>query len=214
MKIREKHDQEFILEDGSRVYFTDYNEYLKTQIQRAKKTRKATINTLHRRKKIFQLIIDLKLDITSILCVGCRDKSEIDFFAEKNYKTEGIDLIGGKNIITCDMARIPLSPYFKDKQYDAVVSIESMEHCLDLKGFIEGLNQICTKYFICYTPILKRIGNWDVAMHPFCKEEGYDVELNKIFNKFQLIYSKTDTEKEDKYRRLIFILEKLEQSSG
>lgn len=204
MKIRALYEQEFTLEDGTRVYYTDYNEYLKTQIKRASISREATVVTTHRRQAVYDLMKDL--EIKTILCVGCRDVSELTFFREKGYIVEGIDLLKNQPYITCDMSH--MGETLKDKKYDAVISIESLEHCLDLKGFISGLNQVCSKYFICYTPILDRPSNWDVAVHPFASLENTEEKVKNTFSQFKINYINVHYEAKDKYNRLVFILEK------
>jgi hypothetical protein len=42
-----------------------------------------------------------------------------------------------------------------------------MEHCLDLDGFVKGLNMVCSKYFYCNCPYAGKPWAWDVAVHPF-----------------------------------------------
>ena len=68
--------------------------------------------------------------------------------------------------------------HFKNRKYDIVVSIDSIEHCIDLDGFIDGLNTICSKYFICFclsayhfaTKEQINISSWDAAIHKFMIE--------------------------------------------
>jgi len=192
-----------------------YERYIKTQIRRAKRTAHMTRKRDDRRQWILNRMGELGVDGKSILCVGARDISEINFFKNKGFFSEGIDIYSPKGIIECDMSKMLEHPYLKDKKYDIVLSCESIEHCFDLSGFIDGLNVVCNRYFVCMCPsylnseTLDEIGRneiyWDCSLHEFMSDNNKLGEnLAKTFEQFNVLTS----EVYKNGKRLFFILEK------
>ncbi|KKL80751.1 hypothetical protein LCGC14_2001620 [marine sediment metagenome] len=157
---------------------------------------------------------ELKITGESILCVGARHSSEVEFFEKKGFKAEGIDLFEANKIIKCDMSKMLKHPYIKDQKYDIVFCNEVMEHCVDLDGFIKGLNKICKKYFVCLGPASKekkeiiRYNWWDCSVHKFMininNTEVYSKNLLTTFKEFKIVINESYKEG----HRLFFILEK------
>jgi len=134
------------------------------------------------------------ISFNSVFCVGARDDAELLEFEKRGYTAAGIDLYETDRITKCDMSLIHEHPSFKDAKYDFVYSRESMEHCLDLDGFIMGLNQICSKYFWVTCPNLLHPqmtpSHWDCGAHPFmgCFEgDGYREALESTFTEFNVL---------------------------
>jgi len=146
----------------------------------------------------------------SVLCVGARDDSEVDFFTNKGYCAAGIDLFDTRTIINCDMSRIYEHPKLKHYRFDIVFSGESLEHCLDIKGFVKSLNLVCEKYFVCMFGVIKKedLDDWDCFRPDFLDYMGtdrYDKELIKMFPGFELIVNEVHR----KGKRGFFILKKI-----
>ena len=198
--------------------YKNYKEYINIQTKMAKRTRGRTRSSSRRNRRqwIFDRMIELNIRGKSILCLGARDDSEVEFFGNNGFKSIGIDLIESKKIKKCDMSKIYKHSYFKNKKYDIVFASEILEHCLDFDGFIKGLNLICNKYFICMGPTyskLKKVGapdQWDCNIQNFMcyeKEKDKDMYKNsllKTFKKFNIIIN----EIHKKGDRLFFILKK------
>ena len=134
------------------------------------------------------------VSFNSVFCIGARDDSELLEFEKHGYTVAGIDLYETDRITKCDMSLIHEHPLFKEAKYDFVYSRESMEHCVDLDGFIMGLNQICSKYFWVTCPNLLHPllapSKWDCGTHSFmgCFEgDGYREALENTFTEFNVL---------------------------
>lgn len=188
--------------------FNSYEEYVLAQKTAARKTKQITPRNERKREIIQKTIEELELKIDSILCVGARERSEVDFFQNIGYSTIGIDLYRNDNILECDMSKIPDHPNFQNKIFSAVISIDSIEHCLDLEGFKRGLDKVCSRYFICLSRFRTKPSNWDVAVYPFIQEKNFEAGLNYCFPHFQTIYLTPAVNEKDGF---LFILKKLPQ---
>lgn len=148
--------------------YKDYEDYINIQRQKALSTKSRTSRSsgVRRRNYIYSRMEEVGAIGSSMLCVGARDDSELEYFEKKGYKVDGMDLYSTDRIIECDMSKMHDHPYFKDKKYDVVYSNEAMEHCLDFEGFYKGLNLVCSEYFVCMCPVgVTTI--WDCARHDF-----------------------------------------------
>ncbi len=192
----------------SELFYTDYQTYLRAQIRQAKRTRRRTRRYARKYPYFLSRIRQLYPHVRSLLAVGCRDDFEIEFIEKQGFLADGIDLYSTCRIIQCDMSKIHECEYFKDRRYDIVLSIRSLEHCMDLKGFVRGLNQVCRVAFVCWCPNVKRPDEWDCARHPFMKPTDNDLELERCFPRFRIRIN----EKHKHGACLFFILERKEVS--
>jgi hypothetical protein len=179
-----------------KYHFNSYADYLKTQKRFLYMSQNKTTRKEGRRRWAWNYIQQhTQIKIKSILCVGCRDVCEMATFKNLGVEdVDGIDLaadrgIQKEGIIVCDMSRMKDHPLIGIKKYDLVVSLESIEHCYDLEGFIEGLNQICTEYFFCLTGNHPHATIWDVATYSFMTDnvEIAKEELVKTFTAFDVV---------------------------
>ncbi len=199
--------------------YKNYVEYIVSQIKRSRRTRGMTKRESceRRREWIYSRILELGIKGKSILCLGCRDDSEIEFFEKKGYKTDGIDLYSTKKIIKCDMSRLLHHKYFKKKKYDIIFGMEALEHCLNFEKLLKAINKMCKKYCIFMGPVLgsKIIpipDTWDCNFQPFMFSENiknkkiHDKLLLDTFKEFDIVIN----EVHKGGRRLFFILRKKE----
>jgi 2-polyprenyl-3-methyl-5-hydroxy-6-metoxy-1,4-benzoquinol methylase len=135
------------------ITVTEYQSYVENQIRRAKKTRKQTMKYERRRVWIHERMKQLGVTGQSVLCVGARHGSEVEFFERSGFQADGIDLYAANKIIKCDMSKMLENDYLRNRQYDIVFAHNSLEHCADFDGFLTGLNQICRRYFVCSVPL-------------------------------------------------------------
>ena len=170
--------------------YKSYAEYIEMQSYYASRRKTRTRSHEKRRQWIYDYLKDHDIEGDSVLCVGARDDSEVDFFTNKGHDTIGIDLYETRAIINCDMSKMYEHPKLKDMKFDMVFSLESLEHCLDIEGFVKGLNLVCKKYFVCMFGIIKAPNYWDCHQFDFTKYAGtnrYDEELIKVFPDFELV---------------------------
>jgi len=188
--------------------YKSYEEYLSLQKKISQKTLRRTCGYDLRRDYIYMMMQKYKVKGKTILSVGTRNEVELDFFEKKGYKAEGIDLFKTNKIIECDMSRIYKHPILKNKKYDIVFSSDSLEHCLDLKGFIKELNKICKRYFVCMCKVASEPDCWDCSIHPFMMYlSDFNIcnkELLKTFKNFKVVVNEIQKHN----TRLFFILKK------
>lgn len=189
---------------------TEYQSYVENQIRRAKKTRKQTMKYERRRVWIHERMKQLGVTGQSVLCVGARHGSEVEFFERSGFQADGIDLYAANKIIKCDMSKMLENEYLKDRQYDIVFAHNSLEHCADFDGFLTGLNQICRRYFVCSVPfdVHAKVGldinGWDCNIHKFMTEDKrIEQNLLEAFPSFEIVIAEII-----KGKRLFFILKK------
>ena len=202
----------------SKKLFPSYSHYINHQIKGANRTHHRTYS--HERLRIYLLkeMERWKVSSKSMLCVGARDKNEVEFFNKNGFKTTGFDIAASEKLIVCDMSKMYQHGYFVGRKYDIVMSIEAMEHCLDLEGFIKGLNLVCKKYFVCMMTNLPKPTQWDCGEHPFMvktafnsdKPSKYSIKefhqkLEETFTEFKIVMA----EIHKRGTRLVFMLEKI-----
>ncbi len=200
---------------GIHYRYKDYDEYVRMQKAKAHKSMNITIKREDRREWIYSKMVENHIDGNSILCVGSRNKKELDFFKKKGYETvDGIDLLESDGIMECDMSKMHVHPYFVDKQYDVVFCCEAIEHCLDFEGFIKGLNKVCAKFFVCFGPLVTDVNGWDCSRHEYMENVKVDTlfkrDLHKTFSDFDIVFNNFYP----RNYRIFFILEKKNNSEG
>lgn len=181
--------------------FENYDAYVDAQIARAKRTTHQTQlqTSVNKRDYIYDRL--LKFWITpddSVLCLGARDASEPLYFKSRGHPTDAIDLFSNsEEVMICDMSKIHEHEYFKDKQYDIVVIMESIEHCLDFPGLLKGLNQVCKGYIVCMSPAAEGVNDWDCARHPFMlrhvvgNPKKQKAKLEEYFPEFEAVVNES-----------------------
>jgi len=173
--------------------FKNYDEYIRLQSRKSKKTMYRTETHGWRREWIYKKMVAYGIKGNSILCIGSRHRSEVDFFEAMGFSPViGIDLFEAEKIHCCDMSKMLEDPFLKDQKFDVVMSIESIEHCMDIDGFMKGLNQLCSQYFICMCPIVKVPKKWDCGLYPFMmnlkNDQDLKIKLESYFTQFSVIY--------------------------
>lgn len=106
----------------------EYDAYLDTQLSR---TLLKTGEPLQARTRFLvdTLATYRPLDRSQVLCVGCRNREEVNYFQQKGVKeVVGIDLYSQwPEILVMDMHRMT----FPDDRFDIVYSSHSLEHAYD-----------------------------------------------------------------------------------
>jgi len=100
-------------------------DYLETQLRRTYEKRGAPLQT--RTKVLIDKIANVTdLQGKTVLCIGCRNSQELNYFRSKGAQTvQGIDLFSeNPAILVMDMHQMT----FPDAQFDVVYSSHSLEH--------------------------------------------------------------------------------------
>ena len=107
-----------------------YKGYLQVQFARSVAKKKRGIN-LHTKLLVDKIVeISTFSNSSDILCVGCRNKQELDYFRGKGIAASvvGIDLFSeSQDILVMDMHEMT----FQDNRFDIVYSAHSLEHSYD-----------------------------------------------------------------------------------
>ena len=117
----------------------DYEQYLDIQLQR---TIAKSKTPLPQRTKLFVAEVAklVPLNQCNILCVGCRNMAEIDYFQTQGAKSVvGIDLYSNHpEILVMDMHHMT----FPDNQFDLVYSSHSLEHAYDVQQVVNEMVRV------------------------------------------------------------------------
>jgi len=100
-------------------------DYLETQLRRTYDKRNAPLQK-HTKLLIDKIAATTDLRNKAILCIGCRNVQELDYFRSKGAQSvQGIDLFSeDPSILVMDMHQMN----FADDQFDVVYSAHSLEH--------------------------------------------------------------------------------------
>lgn len=102
-------------------------------------------NDLRLKPRTIQLIDKLaevvSLQQTKVLCMGCRNRAELDYFHHKGVAdVVGIDLFSeDPDILVMDMHYLQ----FPDNTFDVVYSSHSLEHACDPRQVINEMARVC-----------------------------------------------------------------------
>lgn len=189
----------------------NYQRYLAKQKHWSSRSMSQTDKHVGKRLWVYSRMQELEVYGKTMLCVGARHDSEVNFFQERGFAVDGIDLHATGKIIECDMSKMLEHDYLKDKNYDVVFSHDSMEHCLDLEGFIKGLNVLCKGYFVCTCPFHGssrqeeyNVKLWDCSIHKFMIDPIRE-NLLETFREFSVVVADAYPTK----TKCFFVLKKL-----
>lgn len=118
-----------------------YREYLEMQLRRTL-AKKDLVEGIKLRTKILvdQLSDFTDLSKSDVLCIGCRDHFELDYFLSKRTRRiVGIDLQSSSpDIVIMDMHNM----LFSDDSFDIVYSSHSLEHSYEPKKVVNEILRV------------------------------------------------------------------------
>ncbi len=117
-----------------------YTDYLNNQLRR---TIYKNDNQLKPRTKylVDKLVSLIDLNQTEVLCIGCRNYTEIDYLYSKGAgKVIGIDLMSNHpDILVMDMHHMT----FPNNSFDVIYSSHSLEHAYDPQQVANEISRVC-----------------------------------------------------------------------
>jgi hypothetical protein len=171
----------------SRVYYSDYQNYLDFQKQEADRTKSRTKGKRKTYEKAFKQLSRFYPEAKSVLLLGCRDDFEITTFESFGYKeVVGIDLVKGEKIIECDFSKILEHPTLATRKFDLFLSFDSIEHCIDWAGLRSAILKNCTQGVYFSTHSGHKVGRWDCASHYFMEPSTSVFDIEKHFSGFRV----------------------------
>jgi len=178
--------------------FKDYDEYTAYQIHRARRSRKSTLAHQPLRKLAIEKLREHAPDVKSILSIGARADIDVQDFRDGGYDADGIDLIPDGIVHQGDATKLFEHKYFKNREYDAFISVHSLEHIWDIDRFRSESLKKCKKVFMHLgRPVeLKKTqpGRWDCVILDFhdkdMAEKDRKDKLEKFFPSFKAIEAK------------------------
>tara|TARA_Y100000034_G_scaffold135607_1_gene208237 strand:- start:391 stop:996 length:606 start_codon:yes stop_codon:yes gene_type:complete len=138
-----------IIEDGKRVKYSSYEEYVKIQDSRYHDY--DCPNCLKMNMKLIDIIRKMGIDFKHILDIGCRDAAYFDKMKKQQISCTGVDisprsvkyaLSKGRNVSIGDA--VNLSSLFKER-FDLIISCHSFEHLLKPEKVLKECYKVLTK---------------------------------------------------------------------
>jgi hypothetical protein len=130
--------------------YDNYWHYLITQIYTNKPRVQWTVEKALTRAEDIRNIKKIYKD-KRVLCLGCRDDSEVDDFIKNNFDAKGIDILPTERQIIGDINK--LENYFASGSFDIGYSCHSLEHTNNPKHFLKMVRKICTEGLYLVIPI-------------------------------------------------------------
>ena len=117
----------------------EYQEYLDMQLRRTLSKKDTSLKVGARRliDKTAELVDLTRCDV---LCIGCRNTAEIDYFRNKGARSVvGIDLFSeSSDILVMDMHRMT----FPDDRFDIIYASHSLEHAYDVQKVVDEILRV------------------------------------------------------------------------
>ncbi len=119
-----------------------------------KNRKTSTINRELRRIEDIVHLIYITPNSKSVLCIGCRDDSEVQTFINKGYDAVGIDICVETDLITkLDMS--DLTPDFGT--FDIVYCSHVLEHVIDPIKTLKAIKSVTNDSIFVTLPIVDRL---------------------------------------------------------
>ena len=165
----------------------DYKEYLDLQLARSFSKKS---NTLADRNREFIDIVarEIELQFCRVLCVGCRNSSELDYMKRKGAKSaHGIDLFSEcQDIVVMDMHDMK----FPDNEFDLIFSAHSLEHAHSISKVVNEMLRVVKNngYIAIEVPVKYQTRGADIVDF-----DNLD-NLHEIFSPFiaEYVWSETN----------------------
>lgn len=95
----------------------------------------------------------------SILCLGCRDDSEVEAFIDSGYEAQGADILDSTSLIQTVDAHDILE-HFGAGSFDLIYASHVLEHVLDAPKVLRGIRSVARQGVYIVLPIQKQDPRW------------------------------------------------------
>lgn len=127
-------------------FIVDPDEQIQAEVAHhsQEEKRQTTAKKTPKRREHMQIIKKYLPNAKKMLCVGCRDDSEVQDFINFGYKAIGIDLANNTNLIKrLDAHKI--QEKFEQNQFDVVYTSHSLEHMYDVDTVMRAIRHTTKK---------------------------------------------------------------------
>lgn len=158
--------------------YESYEAYIAYQANRARRSRGITQrNYSWYRERIAESL--RHLGCSSAICIGARLSSEVEFFNRQRIDSIGIDLCPHQPLVhKADASKLWQDPFWKNRRFDAMILIHSLEHILDQDGLKRYLNNI-NKCLVFVIPIKSEPTAWDCVTFDFVKRDDGHIIISR-----------------------------------
>jgi hypothetical protein len=170
--------------------FESYDAYLSFQTARAHSSKRLTQRRRGLHGRLAELIRQHCPTAQSLLCLGARERSEVDRFCEAGFLAEGIDLYDDERITRCDMSDLEGHPRFATRMFDVFVAVHALEHCLNFAGFRTRSLPHCRQALAVVLPVNEsgRPTAWDCVAFEFQHPAAAPAAFEQAFPGFRLVH--------------------------
>lgn len=165
--------------------FNSYRDYMDYQKKNAQKTVNRTLE-FTQYSRITHVLKAFFPKAESVLLIGCRHRIEYDIFRRHYPDVTAIDLFEDGPIIHCDMSKISQHRQVGSRKYDVFVSIRSLAHCIDFKGFLNGFKSHASQGIYCFTKAGYTVNKWFCSEAEILRTNASPALFEEVFNPFRL----------------------------
>jgi len=154
--------------------YNTYDEYIAMQVKHIR-TLYRTIERSACRNDDISLIKVTFPWAKKVICVGARDKSEVDAFTEADFEATGIDVYSASDKIQIvDMHK--LSATFLHHEFDIAYMSHSLEHSYDPVMVLNEVKNVCSMGCFIIVPVMKAPTMKDPVVFNFMKSTLTSIE--------------------------------------
>jgi len=141
---------------NEKITESQFNDYVKIEAKKQSKKLEKTKLKIASRDKEGELknIKNIFYNTSSILCIGCRDDSEVIAFKKYFTLARGIDICNKTEEIT----KIPaenIDTIYKNNEFDLIYSSHSLEHMIYPSDVLKNIRKISKNGFYVILPYEK-----------------------------------------------------------
>lgn len=148
-------------------------------------SKKITAGKTKKRKRNIRQIKTIFPTASKILCVGCRDNSEVKDFIDLGFNAIGIDLFNETKYIKKIDAHNMIS-HFGNKKFDVIYSSHSLEHMYNASEVLDQFRKISKLGVFIVLPVGGKRKGMDLDVPNITHPSVFDIMINCPKNKKEL----------------------------
>lgn len=174
--------------------YSSVEEYKSIQIKRHEKTRDRTVNRHSARMNDIERIKAFVPDAKSVLCLGCRQLSEIRDFESKGFLAKGVDLLNGPDPYIEVMDMHDIANKWGPNSWDVIYMSHSLEHSNDPIGLFQSIASVSKLGLYVVLPIQDEPDEKDPTVFNFMHSQANAFEEEVVEELQDLLGCTVDVE--------------------